>query len=145
MQYQSLIDSPDAGQGATCSYRRGEVRARSRSCPLGTSPCVVLQHQSGRYPEYQITDSLPRGRPLGGGRRDLQSNFHTSRYTTVWKGNIVTLQQQIAEKFLTKLAASKDVDIEKIEQLRRLLADTKKPKPEEFVRIFSLTAGDDLK
>ena len=55
---------------------------------------------------------------------------------------MVTLQQQIAEKFL---AASKDVDIEKIEQLRRLLADTKKPKPEEFVRIFSLTAGDDLK
>ena len=58
---------------------------------------------------------------------------------------MVTLQQQIAEKFLAKLAASKDVDIEKIEQLRRLLADKKKPKPEEFVRLFSLTAGDDLK
>ena len=58
---------------------------------------------------------------------------------------MVTLQQQIAEKFLAGLAASKDVDIEKIEQLRRLLADTKKPKPEEFVRIFSLTADDDLK
>ena len=57
----------------------------------------------------------------------------------------MTLQQQIAEKFLTKLAASKDVGIDKIEQLRRLLADTKKPKPEEFVKIFSLTAGSDLK
>ena len=58
---------------------------------------------------------------------------------------MVTLQQQIAEKFLTELAASNDVDIEIIEQLRRLLADTKKPKPEQFVKIFSLTAGDDLK
>ena len=100
--------------------------------------------------QYSSTTSsligLPRGMSLGGGtRHDLRENFHTSRYTTVWKGNMVTLQQQIAEKFLAGLAASKDVDIERIEQLRRLLADTKKPKPEEFVRIFSLTAGDDLK
>ena len=90
-----------------------------------------------------LVDRLAQGHaPRGGTRHDLRENFHTSRYTTVWKGNMVTLQQQIAEKFL---AASKDVDIEKIEQLRRLLADTKKPKPEEFVRFFWLTAGDDLK
>lgn len=59
---------------------------------------------------------------------------------------MATLQQQIAEKFLAKLAESKDVDAEKIDQIRSLLADNKKLKPEEFVKIFSLPAGGgDLK
>ena len=58
---------------------------------------------------------------------------------------MATLQQQIAEKFLAKLAESKDVDAEKIEQLRSLLADSKKLKADEFVKIFSLPAGGDLK
>lgn len=58
---------------------------------------------------------------------------------------MATLQQKIAEKFLTKLAGSKDVDAGKIEQLRTLLADGKKPKVDDFVRIFSLPAGGDLK
>lgn len=54
-----------------------------------------------------------------------------------------TLQQQIAEKFLTKLAESQRLDADKIEQLRRLLAESKKVKGEDFVRIFSIpTAGD---
>jgi hypothetical protein len=35
---------------------------------------------------------------------------------------MATLQQQIVEKFLTKLAESKDVDAGKIEQLKKLLA-----------------------
>ena len=56
-----------------------------------------------------------------------------------------TLQQQIAETFLAKLAESKDVDAEKIEQLRELLADAKKVKAEDFVRIFSIPAGGDIK
>jgi hypothetical protein len=56
-----------------------------------------------------------------------------------------TLQQQIAEKFLAKLAESKHVDAEKIDQLRNLLADSKKPKADDFVKIFSLPAGGDLK
>lgn len=56
-----------------------------------------------------------------------------------------TLQQQIAEKFLAKLAESKHVDAEKIDQLRTLLADSKKPKADDFVKIFSLPAGGDLK
>ena len=56
-----------------------------------------------------------------------------------------TLQQQIAEKFLAKLAETKDVDAEKIEQLRSLLVNGKKPKAEEFVKIFSLPAGGELK
>lgn len=57
-----------------------------------------------------------------------------------------TIQQQVAEKFLAKLAESKKVDAEKIEQLRKLLANTgKKPKVEDLVKIFSLPAGGDLK
>jgi hypothetical protein len=58
---------------------------------------------------------------------------------------MVTLQQQIAKKFLAKLSESKDVDKEKIDQLRTLLVDGKKIKAEELVRIFSLPAGGDLK
>jgi hypothetical protein len=58
---------------------------------------------------------------------------------------MATLQQQIAEKFLAKLSESKDLDPVKIQQLRSLLADSKKLKAEEFVKIFSLPAGGDLK
>jgi hypothetical protein len=56
-----------------------------------------------------------------------------------------TLQEQIAEKFLAKLANSKDFDAEKIDQLRALLANSKKPKADDFVKIFTLPAGGDLK
>jgi hypothetical protein len=58
---------------------------------------------------------------------------------------MATLQQTIAEKFLSKLAESEDIDAEKIEQLRILLVDSKKPKPDDFVGIFSRPAGGDLK
>ena len=58
---------------------------------------------------------------------------------------MATLQQQIAEKFLIKLAESEDIDTEKIEQLRIMLADNKKIKAEDFIKIFSLPAGGDLK
>lgn len=58
---------------------------------------------------------------------------------------MATLQQKIVEKFLTKLASSEDVDPAKVEALRILLADGKKPKADEFARIFSLPAGTDLK
>jgi len=58
---------------------------------------------------------------------------------------MATLQQQITEKYLAKLASSKDVDAGKIEQLKKLLADTKKPKVDDFVKIFSLPAGGDVK
>jgi hypothetical protein len=54
---------------------------------------------------------------------------------------MATLQQRIAEKFLAKLADSKDVDAAKIDQLHSLLADGKKPKAEDFVQICSLPAG----
>jgi hypothetical protein len=59
---------------------------------------------------------------------------------------MATLQQQIAEKFLAKLAESKDVNAEKIDQLRSLLTDGKKLKADDFVKIFSRPAGGgDLK
>ena len=53
---------------------------------------------------------------------------------------MATLQQQIAEKFLAKLAESKDADAERIERLRKLLADGKKLKVDDLVKIFSLPA-----
>jgi hypothetical protein len=58
---------------------------------------------------------------------------------------MATLQQQIAEKFFAKLAESKSIDSEKIEQLRKLLAESKKLKAEELVKIFSLPSGGDIK
>ncbi len=58
---------------------------------------------------------------------------------------MATLQQKIAEKFLAKLAESKDIDAGKIEQLKKLLADTKKLKADDFVKVFSAPAGGDVK
>jgi hypothetical protein len=58
---------------------------------------------------------------------------------------MVTIQQQIAEKFLAKLAESKEVDADKLDQLRNLLKDNKKTKAEDFIKIFSIPAGGDLK
>jgi hypothetical protein len=57
---------------------------------------------------------------------------------------MATLQQQIAEKFLAKLAEREDFDAEKVVQLRALLAEGKKPKADEVVHVFSLPAGGDL-
>jgi hypothetical protein len=58
---------------------------------------------------------------------------------------MATLQKQIADKFLTRLAKSPDLDAQKIEQLRTALCDTKKLKPEDLVKIFSIPSGGDLK
>lgn len=58
---------------------------------------------------------------------------------------MATLQQKITETFLAKLAESKDVDAGKIEQLRILLAGSKKPKADDLVNVFSQPAGGDLK
>lgn len=58
---------------------------------------------------------------------------------------MATLQQQIAEAFLTKLAESKDVAPAMVEELRRLLNSGKKPKPDDIMKIFSVTTGGDLK
>jgi hypothetical protein len=57
---------------------------------------------------------------------------------------MATLQKQIADKYLEQLGQSKDVDAEKIEQLRALLSGEKKPKADDFVKIFSQPHGGDL-
>lgn len=58
---------------------------------------------------------------------------------------MVTLQQQIAERFLARIEGAKNADAEKINQLRALLSSGKKPKAEDFIKIFSLPDGGDLK
>jgi hypothetical protein len=55
---------------------------------------------------------------------------------------MTTLQQQIAENFLKKLAGHKDIDAGKIDQLRLLLQQDKKPKADDFVKIFKVPTGD---
>jgi hypothetical protein len=56
-----------------------------------------------------------------------------------------TLQQSIAEKFLAKLAQSKDLHSETIDQLRVLMASGKKPKADEIVKVFQHPGGGDIK
>jgi hypothetical protein len=58
---------------------------------------------------------------------------------------MATLQQKVAEKFLARLKEGKDLDAEKIEQLRKLIADSKKPKAEDFIKVFTAPAGGDVK
>lgn len=55
-----------------------------------------------------------------------------------------TLQKLIADKFLTKLEKSPDLDAEKIAQLKQLLESDKKSEGDDFVKIFSQPAGGDL-
>jgi hypothetical protein len=57
-----------------------------------------------------------------------------------------TIQQTIGAKFLAKLAENKEVDARQIEQLRALLIDdNKKLRPDDFIKIFTIPAGGDLK
>ena len=56
-----------------------------------------------------------------------------------------TLQQQIADKFLAKLAESCTLDAERTEQLRVLLASKKKVKADDLVKLFSAPVGGDIK
>jgi hypothetical protein len=56
-----------------------------------------------------------------------------------------TLQQQIAEKFVSKLAESDDVDVATIEKIKMLFSENKRIKPEDFIKIFTLPLGEDVK
>ncbi len=56
-----------------------------------------------------------------------------------------TLQQQIADAFLTRLAASKDLGPTMLERLRQLMASGKKPKADDFIKVFSAPPTSDLK
>lgn len=55
-----------------------------------------------------------------------------------------TIQKQVTDKFLAKLAENKEVDAAQIELLRTLLTNGKKPKADDFVRIFSRPAGGEV-
>jgi hypothetical protein len=57
-----------------------------------------------------------------------------------------TLQQQIANKFIDKLAkATTERDAAKVEQLRALFGDGKKLKPDDLVNLFSLPSEPEIK
>ena len=56
-----------------------------------------------------------------------------------------TLQQQVAEIFLARLAKSGALDSDKIDQLRALLTGPKKVKADDLVKLFSQPAGNDVK
>ena len=56
-----------------------------------------------------------------------------------------TLYQQIAEKFLSRLAEAKEIDEKKIDQLRVLFINGKRLKAEELVKVFSGADADQIK
>lgn len=56
-----------------------------------------------------------------------------------------TLQQQIADKFLAQLAESTEISAERIEKLRSALSAAKKPKADDFVKIFTEPDHGDVK
>jgi len=58
---------------------------------------------------------------------------------------MATLQQEIAAKFLTRLAESKEISAEKIEKLKLALSVDKKPKAEDYIKIFSEPDHGELK
>ena len=58
---------------------------------------------------------------------------------------MATLQQKIAETFLAKLAEAKEIYAAKLAQIKALLAGVKKPKVDDFVKVFSLPARGDVK
>lgn len=56
-----------------------------------------------------------------------------------------TLQEKIAGKFLATLREGKSLDDSKLKQLEKLLASSKKPKADDFIKIFAAPAGGDVK
>jgi hypothetical protein len=58
---------------------------------------------------------------------------------------MVTLQEKIAGKFLETLREGKALDDSKLEQLEKLLAQSKKPKSDDFIKIFTAPVGGDVK
>ena len=57
---------------------------------------------------------------------------------------MATIQQQIRDSFLAKLAESGSVESSKIDQLRVLMTSGTKLKPDDVVKLFSSPAGEGL-
>ena len=53
-----------------------------------------------------------------------------------------TLHAQIVEKFFERLETAKHVDGPKVDALRQVLAQGKKPKADDFAKVFSAAAQD---
>jgi hypothetical protein len=58
---------------------------------------------------------------------------------------MATLQQQIANKFIVRLADANALDETALEQLRAYLADGKKVRPDDLVKIFTSPTSGDVK
>ena len=58
---------------------------------------------------------------------------------------MVTLKDQISQKFITKLSEDETLGPDKIKRLQRLLESDKKPKIDDLVKVFSLPVDGDLK
>lgn len=58
---------------------------------------------------------------------------------------MATLQQQIAEKFLASLSEREDVDAAQVGELRSLLERGKRPKAEDFMQVFTMPRGGEVK
>lgn len=58
---------------------------------------------------------------------------------------MATLQNKIADKFLSSLAESGEVDAEKLELIRQLITKGKKPKADDFAKVFSTPKGGNVK
>lgn len=58
---------------------------------------------------------------------------------------MASLQQQIADKLLAALAERRDIDADIVAELRQLLSRGKKPKPDEFLRVFTAPPGGEVK
>lgn len=56
-----------------------------------------------------------------------------------------TLQQRVASKFLASLTEHNALDQNKIDELRQLIGHGKKPKADDFIKIFTTPAGGDVK
>lgn len=56
-----------------------------------------------------------------------------------------TLQQQIANKFIERLAEAKTLEEAALKQLRTLLAGGKKLKPDDLTKLFTSPADGELK
>src|SRR2546422_10878085 len=113
-------------------------RTRSSSSP------DLLRRQGSQAPRRVRNVRLVRDR-VGERQRRTQPRRRLTIHCQRLEVHMATLQKQIADKFLAKLEDSKDVDAEKIDQLRTLLTDTKKLKADDLVKVFSLPAGGDLK
>ena len=76
--------------------------------------------------------------------KQLYATIRADSGGNTW-GYMATLQQDIATKFISALEEGKEVDSDKIEEIRKLLSDDKKIKADDFVKIFSTPVGGDVK